>query len=248
MTVGYQALTEKEKQALRLVARAYDAKSMASHLGLSVHTVNERLRFARRKLEVSSSREAARLLIAEEGHTPDLLGDERMGGASAAEEMTGSMSPKGSRKARPLLVLTIGGAIIMSVLLATILLTTSMQASTHAAPTSQQAETEVEQSARQWLALVDAGNWNDSWAATGLAFKELNTSETWASVSEEVRTPLGAVTSRKWLRRQHLPAPPYGYEMVEFRTSFEGRPETTETVTLVREGGGWKVVSYLIGQ
>ena len=58
MWAGYQALTEKEKQTLRLIVRGHDAKSMARHLGLSIHTVNERLRDARRKLEVSSSRGA----------------------------------------------------------------------------------------------------------------------------------------------------------------------------------------------
>lgn len=62
MSSPVQSLTEKEKQALRLLVNGFDAKSMAQHLGLSVHTVNERLREARRKMAVSSSREAARQL------------------------------------------------------------------------------------------------------------------------------------------------------------------------------------------
>ena len=61
------SLTEKEKQTLRLMVRGHDAKSIARALGLSVHTINERLRDARRKMAVSSSREAARLLLAAEG-------------------------------------------------------------------------------------------------------------------------------------------------------------------------------------
>ena len=56
MTAGFQSLTEKEKETLRLLVSGYDAKSMARHLGLSVHTINERLRDARRKMAVSSSR------------------------------------------------------------------------------------------------------------------------------------------------------------------------------------------------
>ena len=64
---GVRALTEKEKQTLRLIVRGHDAKSSARDLGLSVHTINERLRDARRKLAVSSSREAARMLLAAEG-------------------------------------------------------------------------------------------------------------------------------------------------------------------------------------
>src|SRR3954463_333948 len=76
---GFGALTEKEKQTLRLIVRGHDAKSIARSLGLSVHTINERLRDARRKLEVSSSREAARLLLEAEGGyvspAPDCAGD-----------------------------------------------------------------------------------------------------------------------------------------------------------------------------
>ena len=92
MLAGYQALTEKEKQTLRLIVRGHDAKSMARHLGLSVHTVNERLRDARRKLEVSSSREAARLVLETEGDDPQKIGDNRMGeaaGAGAAAQADG---------------------------------------------------------------------------------------------------------------------------------------------------------------
>ena len=50
----YTILTDKERQTLRLILRGHDAKSSARALGLSVHTVNERLREARRKLGVTS--------------------------------------------------------------------------------------------------------------------------------------------------------------------------------------------------
>ena len=46
-------LSEREKEALRLLLVGHDAKSIAGTLGLSVHTVNDRLRDARRKLGVS---------------------------------------------------------------------------------------------------------------------------------------------------------------------------------------------------
>src|SRR3954463_10475306 len=81
---GFGALTEKEKQTLRLIVCGHDAKSTARNLGLSVHTINERLRDARRKMSVSSSREAARLLLeAERGGVaslnPNSFGDVRIG-------------------------------------------------------------------------------------------------------------------------------------------------------------------------
>jgi hypothetical protein len=52
---------------LRLLARGHDIKSVARELSISTTAANERLRSARRKLGVSSSREAGRLLAAAEG-------------------------------------------------------------------------------------------------------------------------------------------------------------------------------------
>ena len=55
-------LTDKEKEALRLLLAGHDAKSAAIALDISVHTLNDRLRAARRKLGVTTSKEAARAL------------------------------------------------------------------------------------------------------------------------------------------------------------------------------------------
>src|SRR3546814_3464446 len=86
-TQGINALTEKEKQTLRLIVRGHDAKSIARNLDLSVHTINERLRDARRKLTVSSSREAARLLFDAEGEPPNPSGDTKIGEAVTAPDV-----------------------------------------------------------------------------------------------------------------------------------------------------------------
>lgn len=78
---GIDALTDREKQTLRLIVRGHDAKSIARELDLSVHTINERLRDARRKLAASSSREAARMLLEVEDAPshPEYVGDMRIG-------------------------------------------------------------------------------------------------------------------------------------------------------------------------
>ncbi len=66
-------LSDREKAALRLLSAGHDAKSAATVLGISVHTLNDRLRDARRKLGVSSSRAAARILSEAEAETPENL-------------------------------------------------------------------------------------------------------------------------------------------------------------------------------
>ncbi|BCI70370.1 bacterial regulatory s, luxR family protein [Sphingomonas sp. S17] len=70
-------LTDKEVAVLHLLARGHDVKSAAAELGLSIHTVHERLREARRKTGASSSRGAARLLI--DGAAPNFSGSEKSG-------------------------------------------------------------------------------------------------------------------------------------------------------------------------
>lgn len=68
-----QKLTERQKEILRLLVNGHSAKSAARQLGISVHTVNEHLREARKSLRVSSSREAARLLRETEGRPTNLV-------------------------------------------------------------------------------------------------------------------------------------------------------------------------------
>lgn len=61
-------LTERERVVLRLLAHGYDIKSAALELSISAGAVSDRLRQARRKLGVSSSREAGRILVAHESN------------------------------------------------------------------------------------------------------------------------------------------------------------------------------------
>ena len=117
MAAKLQALTEKEKQTLRLVVRGHDAKSMARHLGLSVHTINERLRDARRKLEVSSSREAARLLLNAEGDDPQNLADEQIGEALPPANMGQDSAPGSDHGRRQRPIGLIAGVVVMSLIL-----------------------------------------------------------------------------------------------------------------------------------
>jgi len=243
-----QRLTEKEKETLRLMGRGHDAKSMAHHLGLSVHTVNERLRAARQKLSVSSSREAARRLIASENATPDFHGDRFLGeaGTGLAPAQDGEAIDFGRRTHR---TLWIAAGVVMSLILgiaAVALQPQSVPTPAQGSVAATPAQAQVVSSARDWLAIVDAGHWEESWRATSETFRSLNSVQAWTQASEQARVPLGAVVSRADLSLESVPAPPRGLEMVKFRTSFANRAAATETVTLVREGGGWRVVGYWI--
>lgn len=255
-TDGYQALTEKEKQTLRLIVRGHDAKSIARSLDLSVHTVNERLRDARRKMAVSSSREAARRLFDTEGDDPNVsgsnsLGDVKIGEAVASRSAEQGAAPThGARRSHRLAWITIGVALMTLVLgfFALMALPQLSSAPPQSPPSGAEApDPAVVEAARQFLILGDQGRWEDSYRATGTAFRKLNTLQVWTSVSEKVRPPLGAVLSRVLISEETLPAPPSGYEVIKFRTSFANKANAVETVTLDREGDDWRVVGVTIG-
>jgi len=252
---GFGALTEKEKQTLRLIVRGHDAKSVARSLGLSVHTINERLRDARRKMAVSSSREAARLLFESEGGepgspTPELFGDKGIGEAASHAKMDQERAPisgAGRITRHPWIVI---GVLLMTFALGLLALAALPQVASAPPPTPVAAEVkpnaEIVDAARQWLALVDQDRWDDSYRATGASFRKMNTAQVWADVSEEMRVRFGAAKSRTFLSEQYLPAPPYGYEVVKFRASYANKADAVETVTLVHEDGAWHVVGATI--
>jgi DNA-binding CsgD family transcriptional regulator len=246
-------LTAKEKEALRLLLAGHDAKSAARQLGRSVYTVHERLRGARRKLEVSSSKEAARMLREAEGTGPESFGDKLLVGAGAglADQQGGRPSAESSAKHRK--VWAIGGFAMISLAVAALALSGApeaaqdrAQASNRAARPAAVAESPVTQAALQWLALVDAGKWQESFAGTTQSFQTSNTPAMWQSASEGGRVPLGRVLSRSISSQESIPAPPNGYQLVRFRTDFANKASATETLSLTREGESWRIVGYYI--
>ena len=252
MAGGYQALTEKEKETLRLLVDGYDAKSMARYLGLSVHTINERLRDARRKMATSSSREAARLVRAAESGAPQSLGDTKFGDVlpRGGEQTAASHQADGAVPRRRWLI----GGTVMSLALGAYALAALFGSAVapSAAPVAAAAESPdpagqaAIDAARSFLALVDAQDWSRSYAATAQTFRTVNSEALWAQASQQVYPPLGALHDRKLAGADFVPAPPDGSWIVKFRSSFAKRPNAVETLSLVREDGTWKVAGIFV--
>jgi DNA-binding CsgD family transcriptional regulator len=248
-TSRVERLSEKEKETLRLLGLGHDAKSLARHLGLSVHTVNERLRDARRKLAVSSSREAARQLREVDEAIPNSLGDKTLGAAPANQGVTATNHQTASSGTSRWNGWLIGG-ITMSVAVALLALVSpsadTSPAELASAHVTSPAETAAADAARRWLALLDTGDWERSWQATGESFQSLNTSTAWAQASQRIRAPLGAIRSRELVQADFAPAPPQGYWTIKFRASYANKANAIEVVSLAAEEGAWKVVGITI--
>lgn len=112
-------------------------------------------------------------------------------------------------------------------------------------------ETMVQRVARDWLALIDRGDYAASWKAAGAKFRLAITPERWSEAAAAVRGPLGPLSQRSMLKTtftRSFPGVPDGdYALIVFRTSFDKKSEGDETVTLEREADGeWHVVGYFI--
>ena len=255
MAEGFDALTEKEKETLRLMVRGHDAKSMARELSLSVHTINDRLRAARRKLGVTSSREAARLVFEHEAEIPEKHADKDFGDVEANSVADVGAAPGRVSPGRKRQIMT--GVILMFAIVAALLLATQATVPEVAPATSgpsteapvstiARSDTEVENAARVWLALVDKGDWRTSFDAAGKRFREPITLEIWADDNLEVRAPLGTVIAREAVSFQQVAGQPGSFQMIRFQSDFENRKGVIETVMLEHDAGRLKVVGYFI--
>jgi DNA-binding CsgD family transcriptional regulator len=257
MSEGFQALSEREKETLRLLLSGHDIKSIAAVMGLSVHTVNERLRDSRRKLGASSSRQAARILADAEHGAPKFSGDKESGVASAtagAAKLEHSHRTPGRGQSIAWLA---GGMLIMSLVIASAVISllprgggkTLAEAPAHmdsVAPNT----SESAGSARAWLALVDGHNWKDSWSTAGAELRSHVPQGQWASMMPSVASTMGPPTSRalqKVIKTTSVPGLPDGqYEILQFATHFAKQGDAMELMTLARESSGWKVDGYRI--
>lgn len=110
---------------------------------------------------------------------------------------------------------------------------------------------EAERVARDWLALVDAGNAAGSWADAASLFRGAVSEDQWAHALTAARGPLGAVRARS-LHAAHpateLPGAPDGqYVVFEFHTQFERKRAAVETVSPMRDNDGrWRVSGYYV--
>jgi hypothetical protein len=102
-----------------------------------------------------------------------------------------------------------------------------------------------------WLALVDAGQYAQSWDKAASLFRSAVTKDQWVSSLKGVRQPLGGAISRTAAAKQYtrsVPGAPDGeYVVIQFNTSFANKKSAVETVTPMRDKDGtWRVSGYYI--
>jgi hypothetical protein len=107
------------------------------------------------------------------------------------------------------------------------------------------------QSAKIWLALVDEGEYGESWDEAASNFKNALPKEKWVEMMGSTRPLFGKVLQRKVKTKVYktsVPGAPDGeYVVIQFQTKFEHKASAIETVTPSKEkDGSWRVSGYYI--
>jgi hypothetical protein len=98
-----------------------------------------------------------------------------------------------------------------------------------------------------WLAALDAGNYDENWRSSATVFRVGNgTAENWASAASEMRGPLGRVVRRQLKEMQKTNLQEGSAYALVYDTTFEARRSSMEEVTVILDGGFWKVAGYMV--
>lgn len=114
-----------------------------------------------------------------------------------------------------------------------------------------QRENQALKAAEQFLAFVDAGQYQNSYAATSTLFRSQVSQKEWVAKVAGTRPNFGAVISRQLQKAKYLtsvPGAPDGqYFVFVFRTSFKHKKRARELVTTNKDKDGrWRVSGYFI--
>jgi hypothetical protein len=111
--------------------------------------------------------------------------------------------------------------------------------------------TDAKVAAASWLVLLDAGQYQQSWQQAASPFRAAVTQENWLQAGNQVRKPLGPVTTRTLKSAQYtrtLPGAAAGeYVVIQYDTVFANKADATETITPMRDTDGkWKVSGWFV--
>ena len=103
-------------------------------------------------------------------------------------------------------------------------------------------------SAKTWLALVDVGDYAQSWKTSSTLFQSHVTEAQWETAVRAARAPFGPVVARNVAGVDFattLPGAPDGqYAVLTFDTKFANKAAAIETIAMAMDGSSWKTAGY----
>lgn len=104
-------------------------------------------------------------------------------------------------------------------------------------------------SAEDWLRLVDADHYPESWQDMAAYFKLAVKQDVWVARLEKLRKPLGDESSRKFRGSNYISArfsTDASSIAVQFQTTFSTGGQRMEVVNVTLDDNQWKVSGYYI--
>lgn len=115
---------------------------------------------------------------------------------------------------------------------------------------AQAANGTAEEAALAWLEAIDSGEFEQAWESSSTLLKVPLSPNMLSRTISAARRDFGTVQSRRrvsLIRETSMPGAPRGdYAILTFQTSFENRPQITETITPHLEEGTWRVSGYYV--
>lgn len=114
----------------------------------------------------------------------------------------------------------------------------------------EQAEKDAQKAAQQWLALLDAGKYGQSWEDAAEFFKSSVNKSSWEQQVSSARSNTGKFQARKLRSIQYtesLPNAPAGkYVVIQYDSTFATGSWIETAVLMQEKDGSWKISGYFI--
>ena len=95
---------------------------------------------------------------------------------------------------------------------------------------------QLDNKASSYLELLDQGHYEEAWQDMSALFQALNNQSQWQNRQQTIRTAYGALSSRQLrhitYRQSYTLSPDGQYVIVQFKSSYQNKADTTETVVL----------------
>lgn len=107
------------------------------------------------------------------------------------------------------------------------------------------------EAANLWMSLINEGKYGESWDQASNFFKKAVLKADWEKSLNDILPAYGKLISREVLSatfKNSLPGAPDGeYVVIKYKTMFEKKAKSIETVTPMKDTDGiWRVTGYFI--
>jgi hypothetical protein len=108
------------------------------------------------------------------------------------------------------------------------------------------AKTNATEAGTAWLSLVDAAQYSQSWDDASALFREKVSRDQWIEKAKAARTAVGPLRDRTFASATYVDGDSGPTVVLLWNSRFDAMPEAVEQVTVMLDGGTWRVAGYFV--